>query len=184
MKKSNFISRLIFILGVASTNLSFGQLTTNANINSQSLSENAKRDLSKDLANRMAFENLKKLNLKLYKDFSRYFANASDIQTTVEKNNISVNCKIDGVKTLVNYNNNGRWTSTLRIMEADQLPVQLYTEVLDNYPGYKVSRGKEVIVGPRNAYLIDIENEKKFKTVRIIDGEFDIYQEFMKQRTK
>jgi hypothetical protein len=184
MKKSNSISRLILLAGLGASNLTFGQYTTNPRINSNALSESMKGDLNKEIANRKAFENLKAINVKLYKDFSRYFPTASDIRTTTDKYNIMVNCEVNGVKTRVNYNNNGRWVSTLRMMETAQLPEDLTNDITEAYPGYKVSRGKEVIVGPHSAYLVDIENEITFRTVRIIDGEFDIYEEFRKQQNK
>ena len=184
MKKSFFIPRLVLILGLATTHYSFGQLASNANINSKSLSESLKRDMGNEIANKKALENLKEMNVKMHKDFSKHFANASDITTSTDKEYTSIACIVDGVKTRVNYFRNGRWASTLRMMEAHQLPAALYDDVSETYPGYKITRGKEVIVGAKTAYLVDIENERKFKTVRIIDGEQDIYQEFYKQRNQ
>ena len=181
MKKSNIISRFVLILGLASTQVSFGQRTTNTNINSNSLSESLKPDMSSENADRKAFENLKALNVKIHKDFSKHYAGASNITTTADKEYTTVSCTVEGVKTQVNYSRNGRWASTLRMMQANQIPARLFDEVSEAYPGYKISRGKEVIVGAKTAYLVDIENDRKFRTVRIIDGEYDIYQEFYKQ---
>ena len=181
MKKSNFIPRFVLILGLASTHLSFGQLASNTNINSKSLSESLKRDMGNEIANRKAFEDLKAINVKMHGDFSKHFANASDITTSTDKEYTTITCTVDGVKTRVNYFSNGRWASTLRMLEAKQIPAQLYDNVAAAYPGYRITRGKEVTVGDKNAYLVDIENDRRFKTIRIIDGEFDIYQEFEKQ---
>ena len=184
MKKSNIIPRIVLLLGLASTHVSFGQLGTNPKINSGSLSESLKRDMGNEIADRKAFDDLKALNAKMHRDFTRHFASASDITTTSDKEYTSISCTVDGVKTRVNYFRNGHWASTLRMMEANQLPEALFDEVSEGYPGYQIMGGKEVIVGPKTAYLIDLQNERKFKTVRIIDGEYDIYQEFYKQRNK
>jgi hypothetical protein len=184
MKKSNFTSSFVLLLGLATTNVSFDQLAMPENINSASLSESLKRDLGNEIADRKAFDNLKTLNLKMHKDFSKHFASASNITTTTDKEGTSIACTVEGVKTRVNYFRNGRWASTLRMLEANQIPDQLFDDVSEAYPGYKINRGKEVIVGAKSAYLVDIENERHFKTVRIIDGEYDIYQEFDKQRNK
>ena len=181
MKKSTFISRFVLILGLATTQVSFGQRATNPNMNTKSLSESLNSDLGNEIANRKAFENLKALNAKMYKDFSKHFATANNITTFKDNENYSIACNVDGVKTRVNYFKNGRWASTLRMLEANQIPSNLYDDVAAAYPGYKITRGKEIFVGPKAAYLVDIENDRRFKTVRIIDGEYDIYQEFDKQ---
>jgi hypothetical protein len=181
MKKSNFISRFVLILGLASTQVSFGQRATNANINSNSLSESLKPDMSNENADRKAFENLKAVNVKIHKDFIKHFSSASNITTSTDKEYTSIACIVDGVKTRVNYFRNGRWASTLRMLQPKQIPARLYDDVSAAYPGYKLTSGKEVIVGPKVAYLVDIENDRAFKTIRIIDGEYDIYQEFNKQ---
>jgi len=182
MKKSNTMLSLVLLLGLAPNNPSFGQFVSNSGINSTSMPEGLKRELGNEIANRKAFENLKAMNVKMHKDFSRYYSTASDISTTTDKKHIMISCQVDGVQTRVNYYKNGHWASTLRFMRVNQLPSKLCNDILENYPGYKINRGKEVIVGPKSAYLIDLENEKSFKTIRVIDGEYDIYEQFLKQQ--
>jgi len=52
--------------------------------------------------------------------------------------------------------------------------------VKSNYYDYSIFLVQEVKVGDKTAYLVKIEDEKSFKTIRVVDGEMDEYESYKK----
>jgi hypothetical protein len=114
------------------------------------------------------------------KDFNKNFRNAEDVYWSATKNAISVQCKIDGMPVRIFYDCKGRWTATIRTYGQDKLPADVRKQVRSSYYDYTIYIVNEVTVGKATAYLVGIQDQDTIKTIRVIDGEMDVYEDFKK----
>ncbi len=133
---------------------------------------------SKDAA---VMDNLKATNARLHERFIRRFPTASNITVSQYKNTTALYCKVDGIRNNVLFTNRGVWLHTVRYYGTDQLPKEVYNLVAQAFPEYSMLQVAEVSTPAGTAYLVDIEVKKLFKTIRVVDGDWDIYQQMIKQ---
>jgi hypothetical protein len=76
-----------------------------------------------------------------------------------------------GVIYLVDYDKIGNWISTVRIYQAQELPVNLQKMIRANYHGYSILTTSELTAGENQAYFVQIQNETTLRTLSIVDGE-------------
>jgi len=122
------------------------------------------------------------INARAIKDFSKNFKTAQDVSWYVLKDGFSVQCKLNGITTRNYYDLKGRWTGTVRTYEQNKLPAELRKEVRSIYYDYSIYIVNEVTVGDTTAYLVGIQDEENIKTIRVIDGEMDVYEDFKKMK--
>lgn len=177
MKKTTFM----LLLGVAATIFS-AQTTLAQSAEKASLFslEAYKAKLTADEADKIALASLNATNSKAFKDFSRYFSDASEIKITTEKEGIFINCLSKGVRNRVFYNNKGRWVNTLRYYAADMLPKDVIALLKNEYAEFTPTNVIEVTVGNKTAHLVTIENKSSWKRIKVVDGEMEVYEQFQK----
>jgi len=121
------------------------------------------------------------VNARALKDFSKTFkaaANATWYQT--QDGGSVAKFKLDGIDTRVDYDRKGRWTSTIRTYTEENLPAEIRHLVKSTYYDYNIFLVQEVSVGDKTAYLVKIEDATTFKTIRVVDGEMDVYEDYKK----
>src|SRR5689334_7812093 len=103
MKKiSVFLVEIIFSL-CAIIPTTYGQTSS---------SFNAKSAVIASDADKLALENIKNTNEKMYKDFSSKYKNATKIQTNLVDNSTVISCDNDGKFSRILYDRKGRWQHT------------------------------------------------------------------------
>ncbi len=133
-------------------------------------------------ADKLALENIKAANSKMYSNFSKKFAGARDIQSNKVGNHTMITCTVDGRLTRVLYRKNGSWQHTITTYENDKLPESVRELINDAYPRYSIFGGViEVSAGNATAHLVTIENKTSWKRIRVVNGEMDEYEEHTKQ---
>jgi glycogen debranching enzyme len=120
------------------------------------------------------------INSRAERDFSERFEAADKADWVEIKEGFAAKFVNDGVDTKVFYNHKGRWFATIRIYDQYSLPKDVRKEVRSTYYDYNIYMVIEVTVGDKTAYLVKIEDEKSMKTIRVLDGEMDVYEEFAK----
>lgn len=182
MKQSfAFAAFTSFALSVSGLRVHSQDAWATASINPTRLVESSKNLLASEEADRKAIESIKGMNNKMFTDFQRHYSNATNIVAEVIGDCVMIHFNQDNVKTRVCYSNKGRWMSTLKYLKAEQLPADIVEAVNDYYPRYEVTRGQEIRIGAQTAWLIDLENKFGYKTIRLLDGEMDVYREYQKQ---
>ena len=78
------------------------------------------------------------------------------------------------------YDKKGNWVYTIRQYTEKELPSEVRAQVKQTYYDDMIGVVKEVIQAGYTVYLIHIENEARWKTIRIRDGEMDVVQDFKK----
>lgn len=137
------------------------------------------RSEDEDLA---SINRLKTINLKMYKDFTRYFEGARDIKMAFYEDHTVINCNMEDVKTRVLYNPKGRWMNTLRYLLPEQIPQNVIELVHTEFRKFQIRGATEVIVPAGSAILVRMENDRSFQTVRIVGNNYDVYEKFMKTK--
>jgi hypothetical protein len=126
-------------------------------------------------------DDLKRTNLKLAYKFSKRFEKATEISIFPYEATTVFYCMEDGIRNNILYTNKGQWLHTVRYYDISKLPFQVYNQVKTEFPEYKMLRVSEVSTNQGIAYLVDIETMTMLKTIRVVDGNWDIYQQFDKQ---
>lgn len=182
MKKSPLILAAVLIFAVALPSfLSAQYAKSDITFNHSTLYASAKYMLSEE-SDRNALENLKLVNAKAYSSFAKEFKGAKDIYVMHRDNSTFISCLVDGTRTRILYNAKGKWQHTIRYIEPSKIPSNVTALVNGAFEGFTILRGTHVIVGVDEAYLVDIERCKEFKTIRVVGNEFDVYREFMQSK--
>ena len=157
----------IVISGVAAFLMSWLMNTANAQFAYSALNVN----------NGAFFNN--NIHSKAMQHFIKEYKNATDI-TWCRLNNgmLQVHFFVDGIQTKISYNKQGHAVSMIRYYTQDQLPQEVKRMVKSIYYDFNIFLVTEVTVGSKTACLVKIRNETCTKTLRVMNGEMDVLEEF------
>lgn len=125
--------------------------------------------------------NTASINAKAIKDFAKTFKKVENAGWFVIKDGYLAEFTKDGIKTKVFYNRKGRWVGNVRSCTEEYMPRNIRHRVKSLYYDYKINYVQEITVDRTVVYLVKIEDNAFFKTIRIQDGELDEF-EVMKKR--
>jgi hypothetical protein len=78
------------------------------------------------------------------------------------------------------FDKKGNWVYTVKTYTEKELPKDVRALVRSEYYDYTIGWVKEVNQAQLVVYLVHIENEQEFKTIRVADGEMTVAEEFVK----
>ena len=116
------------------------------------------------------------ISTKAVKDFTKNYKNTGNAGWFVIKDGYLAEFKKDGIKTNVYYNRKGTWIGNVRSYMEDKMPRNIRHLVKSSYYDYKINYVQEITVDRNIVYLVKIEDDKFFKTIRIQDGEMDEFE--------
>ncbi|MBV4356036.1 hypothetical protein [Pinibacter aurantiacus] len=119
-------------------------------------------------------------NQKAYKNFVSHYSNINDISVTDGKKTSIVVFKNAGILTRVCYSKKGECLNTIRYYDPAMLPQSVKDAIKADYAGYSIFGVTEVTVGEKTGYLVKIQNEKYWKTIKVVDGETEETEKFEK----
>lgn len=128
-----------------------------------------------------AMEELKNESPKVYKDFARHNKNVEDLRVNKENNNTFLYFVADGIQTRSAYNKKGNWMHTIRYYGENKLPLEVRDIIKSSYQCFSISGVTEVNVQNKTAYLVNIEDSKTWKTIKVVGEEMEVTQAFNKQ---
>ena len=172
---------LRFVSGFIPALALFSQV--NAQVAKASFEFNLKEAISTEALSNAAVineTNTANVNMRALKDFTKSFKGAENVSWLAMKDGFMASFKESGVETKAYYDQKGRWTATIRTYKEDKLPKDVRKQVKSTYYDYIINQISEVTVGKITAYLVRIEDEESFKTIRVIDGEMDVYEDHKK----
>lgn len=85
------------------------------------------------------------------------------------------------VQVKVVYGKKGDWVYTMRQYTEKDLPKEVRGQVKSRYYDDTIGVIKEVIQPQGTVYLIHIENDTRWKTIRVSEGELEVVQDFKKR---
>ena len=119
-------------------------------------------------------------NTRASKDFNKRFKPTDRASWFELSDGYAVRCNVEGVDTKAYYDRKGRWYATIRSYDQDKLPNDIRKQVRSTYYDYTIYVVDEVTVGDVTAYLVKISDQKSLKTIRLVNGEMDVYEDYLK----
>jgi hypothetical protein len=174
--KNKFIRIVLFISSSIMASTGYSQTSTGLALDPGSIirAETAAADMN-------TLSEMKTASEKMYRQFTKTFAKASNITVFPSKRCFEVYCKVDGINNKILYSKNGRFIHNVRNYDHSKLPEIVSEAVLDYYPRYTIFGGvAEVWVMGKVAYFVMIQNKNSWKRVKVLDGEIEVFEEYAK----
>lgn len=143
----------------------------------------------KNFANKLAASNefseaiklLGGINKKMARDFGNHFSEATDIGIFTDAfENTLVNCKVNGIQNRITYSKKGSFVSNLRYYYQDSLPKDVRHLVRSTWYDYAIAYVVEVTYSEKTAYVITLEDKTSWKKIKVVDGEMEVMEQFIK----
>ncbi len=112
--------------------------------------------------------------------FGKFFPNASSESWTKTNNGFAVRFTSNNMQQLVFLTKRGNVVASIKYYSEKQLPSDVRMAIRYAYPDFSIKSVREVNAANSTAYLITIEDATSWKTIRIVNGETDVYEEYKK----
>ena len=122
------------------------------------------------------------VNINAVRDFTKKYKNASGVKWVKNDNGSSVYFVMDGVKMKSSYNTKGRTDYTLKYYDESKIPTEVRHLVKSTYYDYTIVIATEVVRNENVSYLIKMQNEKEFLTVKFDNGELSVFERTTKAK--
>jgi hypothetical protein len=147
----------------------------NANVNAQEANVSQKEfESTSDYAAKAT------ANDRAIAKFGKFFPNASSESWTNTKNGFAVRFTSNNMQQLVFLTKHGNVIASIKYYSEKQLPSDVRMSVRYAYPDYSIKSAREINAANSIAYLITIEDATSWKTIRIVNGDMDVYEEYKK----
>lgn len=120
------------------------------------------------------------VNTKILKSFGKNFTSATNVSWYQVDNLYVAKFNENEVANKIYYAANGNVRAAMRCYSEKLLPSEVRRQVKSTYYDFTILQVIEVTVGDATAYLVQMQDEKSYLTVRIQDGEMNIYSAFKK----
>ena len=115
------------------------------------------------------------------RNFSKSFKGISNAAWSKTKEGYIVQFNQDGIENLAFLNKKGNCFATIRYYSEKELPATVCKQVKAAFTDYNITSVKEVSSDKQNpAYVITISGLKTWKEVRVMNGELDVLNEYVK----
>lgn len=120
------------------------------------------------------------LNEKAEINFKREFKHIKSANWIEKEDGYRAKFDERGISYMVDYDKSGNWLSTIKNYDESHLDSRIGNAVKTAFLGYFIVHVTEIKKGRVIAYMVKIENQKLLKTIRVIDGEIDVYESYVK----
>jgi hypothetical protein len=121
------------------------------------------------------------VNTKALKAFTRTFKSIPDATWFEIGDGFVAKFSNDGIETRVYYSKKGHFAGMVRSYPEDKLPADVRHRVRSTYYDYSIFHINEVSANDKVAYLIKIQDNNSWKTIKVMDGEMEVAEEFQKR---
>jgi hypothetical protein len=147
--------------------------TTNANSQTESVS-------AKEFVSSSDYSAKATANDRVISKFQKFYPNVVGESWIKMKNGFSVRFSSNNIQQLVFLTKRGGVISSIKYYSGQELSAEIRDLVKYEYPNYSIKSVREVHACNKIAYLVTIEDTTTWKTIRVVDGETDVYEEFTK----
>lgn len=120
------------------------------------------------------------LNNKAERSFRKEFKHAYNTKWIEKEDGFRAKFVDNDISYMVDYNKKGNWVSTISNYTEDHLDSHIANAVKTAFLGYAIVHVTEIRKGKITVYLVKIDNQKLLKTVRVQNGEMDVYESYIK----
>jgi len=112
--------------------------------------------------------------------FGKFFPNASSESWTKTKHGFAVRFTAKNIQHLVFLTKRGNVIASIKYYSEKELPADVRMTIRYGYPDFSIKSAQEINAANKTAYLVIIEDVTSWKTIRVVDGEMDVYEEYKK----
>ncbi len=98
------------------------------------------------------------------------------------KNGFSAFYSAKGIQNRVYLTRRGSFIGQIRYYTEKELPVDVRKQVRSNFYDYAITSVTEVNCNNLTAYLVTIADDTTWKVIRVLDGEMDVWKEYLKDK--
>jgi hypothetical protein len=124
---------------------------------------------------------LNNLNTKAVRQFRQSFPDIENESWQMGGDCYRVKFLRDSIQYLVDYSKKGEWRNTIRIYNENSLPKDVRRLAKTTFFDHTVITVTELRYGKILAYFIKMKDKSGTKTVRVIDQQLEIVEEFIEQ---
>ena len=122
------------------------------------------------------------VNEKVLKSFNEIFPTAEHVKWEEHKNYYTVSFVQSGIRCKVTYNKGGSIIESLRYYAPQNLPMNIYNRLRQEYSEKELYGVTEVAVVAEVTYFVRIQDEKNWITVKIDpSGSSTVYEKYRKK---
>jgi hypothetical protein len=116
------------------------------------------------------------VNTKVLNAFERSFANAESPKWEVSNNHYVAHFRLEDRQALVAFWRNGNINYTILYGTEKHLPIHEKSLVQENFSDYKITATQHVIQNNANTWIVNVENDRKFYRLKIVEDEVVILE--------
>lgn len=121
------------------------------------------------------------VNDKVLSVFKKTFTEVENVVWSNTRNIFMVNFTQQGIHTIVKYDADGNFLSSLRYYSADRLPVDVQHKLKNEFTGRTIFIVTEYVVGDNVNYYVKMEDATSWITVKVNNSrEMLVVEEFNK----
>ena len=123
------------------------------------------------------------VTLDAVRDFMKRFPAASNVKWRKVETDYVATFVVESNQTMVRYQRNAKWAYTINRYDYEKkLPEEVRVLVKKTYYDYTIRHIDEIYLAeqPNTIYLVLIEDDKTFKTIRVCEGEMEEIHELIK----
>jgi hypothetical protein len=118
------------------------------------------------------------ISAKALRHFSEAFAGVTGVRWSVVVSGYMAQFAIDGVVTRDFYDAKGNWRHTIKYYDGKKLASGVSSMVRSVYYDYAILSVQEIKLADKTVYLVNIEGDKKGKTIRVCGDEMEPLNEY------
>ena len=122
------------------------------------------------------------VNKRAVKDFEKSFKNVASAIWYPNGKGFTVRFQNNGTKTSADYDKKGNWKSTVSYYGEDKMSKELRKQIKSTYFDHKINQVIEIHTLEGSGFIVQLEDEKSFLNIRVIEGEMDVFELIHKQK--
>ena len=121
------------------------------------------------------------INSKAMRDFKKNYPEVDDEQWYAFRDGFAVKFKEEGKDHMITYNRIGDWQYSIVNYSEKKLPENVRALVKSTYYDYAITLVQEVTTHDQTMYLVHMQDDYTWKTLKVSDGEMSIIEDFNKK---
>lgn len=124
---------------------------------------------------------LNNISTRAIRDFHKAYREVFDEEWYSVQNGFIAKFTRNNIKTRVDYDKQGNWLSTMRILNERQIPREVRNRVKSVYFDDAITQVEEIQNKDDKVYLVHLEGETTWKIVRVSEGEMTVLEDYNKK---
>ena len=120
------------------------------------------------------------VKISAIRNFAKQFGDVENASWRNKEDGFRVNFTQNNTRFMVDYNQKGKWVSTIQVYDEVDLERDLRKVVRSNYIDYAIVKVIEVKIGKSHVHFVKMENQSSLLTLHIANGEITEVENYKK----